>query len=254
MAGHGKTLFDFAFDSDDGFGEFMNLLLPTLISQNAWRHNIRKRKRSKPATLRKRNKIDGRIGRRWTQRKKGDIKPEDFSWWKLINKPDVADLKSRNGKVNFFPLFWLDLFSFSFIVVVLCWPALPSFAFICIALFLLGFALLSFHLFDILVISFDCVLAHLERIFDFVHFLWLVLFCFNVFPVALHYLVVFRSLLSFVLCCFASMCFHLYCISLLQCVFSCIALSRVISFLAFLCLALFCFNVFSFALDSIALF
>ena len=144
MAAHGKTLFDFAFDSDDGFGEFMNLLLPTLISQSAWRHNIRKRKRSKPTLLRKHNKIDGRIGRRWTQRKKGDIKPEGFSWWKLINKPDVADLKSRNGKVNFFPLLWLALFSFSFMCLVLACFGFISFHLPCVVFARICLAFLSF--------------------------------------------------------------------------------------------------------------
>ena len=79
---------------------------------------------------------------RWTQRKKGDIKSKDFSWWKLINKPDVADLKSRNGKVCFCTLFmcllslipalmfllWFNLFSFAFLSwFVISFPVLCCF-------------------------------------------------------------------------------------------------------------------------------
>ena len=36
----------------------------------------------------------------WQQRKKDTLKSEDFSWWKLIHKSDVGDVKSRNGKVH----------------------------------------------------------------------------------------------------------------------------------------------------------
>ena len=56
-----------ALDLDDDAAEFFSILLPTLISSGAWRQNLRKRKRTKP------KKKDGRVGRRWQQRKKGDL-------------------------------------------------------------------------------------------------------------------------------------------------------------------------------------
>ena len=82
-----------ALDFDDDAEEFFGMLLPALISLSAHK-NSRKRRRSTNS-----KKKDGRIGRKWSQRKKGEMKPTDFSWWKLINKADVADVTSRNGKV-----------------------------------------------------------------------------------------------------------------------------------------------------------
>ena len=83
---------------EDGACDFFGLILPALISHSAWKQNTRKRRRGEPKIVKK----DGRIGRTWSQRKRGDMKPEDFSWWRLIHKPDIADLQSRNGKVSVF--------------------------------------------------------------------------------------------------------------------------------------------------------
>ena len=46
-------------------------------------------------------KVYDRIGRSWTQRKQGDLKPTDFTWWNFIHEDDIADVNSRNGKVIF---------------------------------------------------------------------------------------------------------------------------------------------------------
>ena len=73
-----------------------------------------KRRRNQRQKVRKR----ARVRRRWQQRRAGDIKPEDFTWWRLINKHDVTDVNSRNGKVcnhcvcvSLRFVFWLTTFA-----------------------------------------------------------------------------------------------------------------------------------------------
>ena len=44
-------------------------------------------------------KRGGQVGRRWTQRKRGEIRRDMFGWLRLIAQPDIGDLKSKNGKV-----------------------------------------------------------------------------------------------------------------------------------------------------------
>ena len=80
---------------DDDEMEFMGRLMPAL-ALNFLMQRARNRKRATSTTGPGRG---GKIGRRWRQRKKGQLKNEMFSWWKLIHKPDVGDVTSRNGKV-----------------------------------------------------------------------------------------------------------------------------------------------------------
>ena len=83
-------------DEEDDVVDFMANLVPCLAMSFLLQ---RKRKRTAAKTSKKR-KRSGRIGRTWKQRKKGQQKPEDFTWWKLIHKPDVGDRTSRNRKVK----------------------------------------------------------------------------------------------------------------------------------------------------------
>ena len=47
-----------------------------------------------------RKKRGGQIGHRWQQHKSDQIKPEHYTWWKLIHKNDIADPKSKHDKVK----------------------------------------------------------------------------------------------------------------------------------------------------------
>ena len=75
--------------------KFFKRMIPSMICYAARKSNARKRRLSRPTRSKKR----GRSGQTWQQRKKGDIKPESFTWWQLIKQPDVANVRSRNGKV-----------------------------------------------------------------------------------------------------------------------------------------------------------
>ena len=86
-------------DEDDQILQFMGTALPVIAAHITAYEQRTKRKVFGSKSVNKLPKIDGHIGRKWEQRKAGDIKPSDFSWWRLIHKPDVADVKSRNGKV-----------------------------------------------------------------------------------------------------------------------------------------------------------
>ena len=87
-------------DSDE---EFLDLLLPAMVSIMKRRRFNRKRDLQ---TVGLRSPIPkkrgGKVGRTWTQRKRGEIRPEMFGWMRLIAQPDVGDLKSKNGKVYLF--------------------------------------------------------------------------------------------------------------------------------------------------------
>ena len=61
--------------------------------------NAKKRRRADTVAVAATQVKNRRLGRHWTQRKKGSIKPNDFTWWRLIKKPDIRDVHSRNGKV-----------------------------------------------------------------------------------------------------------------------------------------------------------
>ena len=107
---------------DEDFLEFVGAMIPGLVNLNAILYNRRKRRRSNRAKRRKTGtKRDGRKGRTWQQRKLGDVKPDMFSWWKLIHKHDVADIKSRNGKVRFGNKSLSCLFAMSVCHVCLSW-------------------------------------------------------------------------------------------------------------------------------------
>ena len=67
-------------DFDDDVTEFFGMLFPAIIHAAVHRQNSRKRKRKQDRKLKK---VDGRIGRRWKQRKKGEFKKEDLAWWRL---------------------------------------------------------------------------------------------------------------------------------------------------------------------------
>ena len=85
-------------DSDDD-DDFFGMILPTLINEyKKLSSNKRKREmlRSTERTGRR-----GKKGRRWQQRKRGDMKPEDFTWFRLIHHADVSDLTSAKGKVTY---------------------------------------------------------------------------------------------------------------------------------------------------------
>lgn len=84
-------------DSDDEF--FDDVLLPAMLAMMKRRRLNRKRRAAKTTELQPK-KRGGQVGRRWTQRKKGEIRPEMFGWLRLIAQPDVGDLKSKNGKVH----------------------------------------------------------------------------------------------------------------------------------------------------------
>ena len=86
--------------TEDEDTEFFNLIFPGMISNRLRKHHERKRRREALVYVSKTKKKGGQIGRTWTQRKKGDIKAIDFSWWRLIHKHDVADLNSKHGKVS----------------------------------------------------------------------------------------------------------------------------------------------------------
>ena len=83
-------------DSDDDF--FDEVLLPAMITMMKRRRF--NRKRAPETTDLQPKKRGGQVGRSWTQRKRGEIRPEMFGWLSLIAKPDVGDLKSKNGKVH----------------------------------------------------------------------------------------------------------------------------------------------------------
>lgn len=84
-------------DSDDEF--FEDVLLPAMIAMMKRRRFNRKRRAPETTELQPK-KRGGQVGRRWTQRKRGEIRPEMFGWLRLIAQPDVGDLKSKNGKVH----------------------------------------------------------------------------------------------------------------------------------------------------------
>ena len=75
---------------------FMGHLMPCI----AMSFLLERRQRRIDGKRSRKRKASGRIGRTWHQRKKGELKLEDFTWWKLIHKPDVGDRTSRNGKVK----------------------------------------------------------------------------------------------------------------------------------------------------------
>ena len=87
------------YDVDDDVIRFFSLLLPGLMNNNALVHNWKKRKITQAKSQRKIRKIDGKIGRTWRQRSRGQLRPTDFTWWRLIHQADIADPKSKNGKV-----------------------------------------------------------------------------------------------------------------------------------------------------------
>ena len=84
-------------DMEDEDADFFGILLPALIDE--YKKLSRKRKRVM-LCLKERKGRGGKKGRSWTQRKKGDMRPQDFAWFKLCHHPDVADLTSVIGKVN----------------------------------------------------------------------------------------------------------------------------------------------------------
>ena len=53
---------------------------------------------SAAATLVKKKKVRRSVHPR-VVRRRGDMKPEDFAWWRLIHHPDVADKKTSTGKL-----------------------------------------------------------------------------------------------------------------------------------------------------------
>ena len=60
-----------------------------------------KRKASAALPAAKKKKKRKRVSRRRrarTVRRRGEMKPEDFAWWKLLHHPDVADRTSTTGK------------------------------------------------------------------------------------------------------------------------------------------------------------
>ena len=82
-------------ESDDESLNFFKKMIPLMMMGAAAKLRSSKRRRNQRQKVRKR----ARVRRRWQQRRAGDIKPEDFTWWRLINKHDVTDVNSRNGKV-----------------------------------------------------------------------------------------------------------------------------------------------------------
>lgn len=89
-------------DADDDDSDFFTILLPLLIDEYA--NMCRKRKRD---ILRSKERTDrrGKKGRRWSQRKKGELWPQDFAWFNLCQHPDVGDLAKDIGKVQMCILF-----------------------------------------------------------------------------------------------------------------------------------------------------
>ena len=84
-------------DGEDDDADFFGILLPTLIDE--YKKLSRKRKRTMLRS-KERSGRRGKKGRRWTQRKKGDIRPQDFAWFNLCHHRDVADITSAVGKVH----------------------------------------------------------------------------------------------------------------------------------------------------------
>ena len=84
-------------DSDE---QFLDRLFPALVATLKRRRFNRKRALEtvdlRPQVSKRRG---GQVGRRWTQRKRGDIRPDMFGWMRLINDPNVGDVKSIPGKV-----------------------------------------------------------------------------------------------------------------------------------------------------------
>ena len=84
-------------DFDDEFTAFFRKILPSLVVTTA-EECLRLSVKRKGVGV-ERPPRSKKFGRRWQQRKTGEMRPNDFVWWRLIHKPDVGDLKSRNGKV-----------------------------------------------------------------------------------------------------------------------------------------------------------
>ena len=111
-------------DSDDEFMEtFIDIMIKTQMRK---RRERRKRRLEQSNRSRAKKKRGGKLGRRWKQRKAGQIRPQDFTWWRLINKPDVGDVNSKNGKViiacvcNYNYNFEPGCYSFSCCVIIVC--------------------------------------------------------------------------------------------------------------------------------------
>lgn len=81
---------------DDDVVNFVGNLMLLVISTTAMVYASRKRRREEPQEV----KSDGRIGRTWQQRKRGQVKKTDYAWWRLINHPDVSDPTTSTAKVG----------------------------------------------------------------------------------------------------------------------------------------------------------
>ena len=79
----------------------------TIVMEAVIKYLIRRRRepkrRKKTVTMAgpRPKRRGGKVGRRWTQQRKGELKPERFAWWRLIQHDDVHDIKSRRDKVSF---------------------------------------------------------------------------------------------------------------------------------------------------------
>ena len=91
-------------EEEDEADEFFSMCLPLLIEQ--FGSMSRKRKRQEFRQVGKemqRLGRGGKKGRKWQQRKKGQMRRDMFAWSRLLQHPDVADVRKKMGKVH--PLF-----------------------------------------------------------------------------------------------------------------------------------------------------